>query len=250
MSKVGLAVIGYSRPEYLKQCLESLDKHNWGGADCKIVCLDFKNEELDNENIDVADQSQAQQILSFGKNVGVGANKNRAIGKLLEEGCDHIFLMEDDILMKRADTCAHYIEAARMSGVHHLNFALHGPMNKGHGKVEIWNGMPIVVYPHCVGAFSYYTKYCLDKVGLMDEKFINSMEHVDHTYRIIQAGMHPSFWYFADAPCSEKFLEEIEGSIDNSSIRVQADWQEKVKASKNYWIQKYGAWLPEKKVLQ
>jgi hypothetical protein len=45
----------------------------------------------------------------------------------------------------------------------------------------------VSLYPHCVGAFSYYSKKCLDKIGLLDERFFNAKEHLDHTYEIIKA---------------------------------------------------------------
>ena len=242
--KIGLSVIGYSRPQYLDQCLASLDKYSWGGATYKQVVLDYRDEKTRLENIAVAAKYGVSNIVYFTENKGVAKTKNEALKRMLNEDCDHLFLMEDDILMTAANVCHEYINTANTYGVQHLNFAHHGPANKGHKRVLEWNDKLVLVHPHCVGAFSYYSKECLEKVGLIDEKFHNAWEHVEHTKRIIDAGMHPPFWHFADCPLSPYLLQEIPGSIDESSIRPRSDWRSNIEAGKEYWIKKHNQWLP------
>lgn len=239
-NKIGLCVIGYSRPNYLEQCLEHLDENDWGGAELKVVALDFKDEETNIKNIEVANRYLPDQILVNDKNIGVGKNKNRGMQYLLDNGCTDIFIMEDDILMLNPNTCRHYIKEARDTGVEHLNFALHGPLNKGHKKMFGKS----TVYPHSVGAFSYYTSRVLNKVGLIDENFLNAWEHVHHTWRIANNNYTTPFWYFADHPQSTRMLQEIPGSIDNSSIRPRSDWKKNIEEGKKYWYNKHGIFLP------
>jgi len=243
--KWGLAVIGYSRPDYLKQCLESLNKNDWGGADYRLLVLDYKDEETKNKNMLVAIEANVNNIIYFDSNRGVAKAKNEAFKRMLNEDCDHIFVMEDDILMTRPDTCLWYIQSALEYNVEHLNIAHHGPANVGKKALLEWKPDIFVrVHPNCVGAFSYYTRHCLEEVGLIDEKFLNAWEHVEHTKRIIDAGMHPPFWYFADAPISFEYLKEIPGSIIQSSIRPRSDWKNNIDTGKNYWVEKHGQWLP------
>jgi len=243
---IGLAVIGYSRPDYLKQCMDSLQKNNWGKATVKVVALDFKDEDTNNKNLEIArSYGEGITIIHAHKNCGVASNKNSALEHMMDEGCEHLFLIEDDILMKDPRTCEKYVAYAKMLNLEHLNFAHHGPANVGHEKLYPFKAAPMAVYPHCVGAFSYYTRNCIEKVGYFDEKFINAWEHVEHTYRIIKADMHPPFWYFVDYPMSKKLLEEIPGSINNSSIRPRADWLPNIQNGQRHWIDKHGEWLPE-----
>ena len=244
MSKIGLAVLGYSRPDYLKQCLESLNLHNWGGATDRILILDFKDEETKKKNMIVAIEAGVNNVIYFTENRGVGKAKNEALKRMLNADCDHLFLMEDDILMMRNDTCQFYIDYAKQTGLEHLNFAHHGPGNFNKQATVTYKGKEINVHPHCIGAFSYYTRNALEKVGLIDEKFYNAFEHVEHSKRLIDAGFYTPFWFFADALGSENYLQEIPGSIDYSSIRPRSDWRSNIEAGKNYWIQKYGTWLP------
>lgn len=239
MSKIGLTVITYSRPDYLKQCLQSLQLMNWGGADYKLVCADFKDTETRDKILQICKDYNVN-CLSFPENVGVGRNKNAGLKQMIKDGCTDLFLIEDDILMRNPNTCKHYIQEAKRIGVQHMNFALHGPLNKGHKKTF---GIA-TVYPHSVGAFSYYTKNVIEKVGLIDENFKNAWEHVHHTWRIANHNFTTPFWYFADHPQSALMLEEIPGSIDNSSIRPRNDWKQNIADGKAYWIKKHGFFLP------
>lgn len=57
-------------------------------------------------------------------------NKNEGLRFLLESGCEHIFVCEDDIVIKDPNIYNKYIAAANNSGIRHLNFAYHGNANK------------------------------------------------------------------------------------------------------------------------
>ena len=185
------------------------------------------------------------------QNIGVGRSKNKALSLLLEKDCQHFFLVEDDIYVKRSSVLRKYIDASKVSGIQHFNFSQHGIMNKtfdgqkkpnprfsvAYGKTA---EIIISLYPHCVGAFSYYSKKCLDTVGLMDERYYNACEHVDHTYEIIKAGMHPPFWYFADIGNSWEYLGDDEWSIEKSTISSNPNHQQMMKNADKIFVEKHG----------
>jgi hypothetical protein len=105
------------------------------------------------------------------------------------------------------------------------------------------HGVPILkvpLYPHCVGAFSYYSKSCLETVGLIDESYFNACEHVDHTYAIINAGMHPPFWYFADIENSENYLGDEEWSLEKSTISSNPLHQQMMRNADSIFVKKHG----------
>lgn len=231
---IGLGIVTYNRRDYYKQCIKSLEENNFGGAD-EIVIVD----DASTDGTQLAIDTKYTAMLKH-ENKGVAHSKNIVISELMDKGCDHIFIMEDDILMTNPNTCRHYIDYARLHKLEHLNFAHHGTMNDN--KLPDYLGT--TVYPNCVGAFSYYTRNCIEKVGLLDENFMNCWEHVEHTWRIAEAGLTTPFWKFADHPLSHKMLVEIEGSIDNSSIRPRDDWQSNIRNGQEYWIKKHGCFLP------
>jgi GT2 family glycosyltransferase len=215
-----------------------------------MISIDFKDEETSKKLIEIAqkyqdgvDETFEVTYYAHGTNIGVGKSKNFLLKYLMDKECDHLFLMEDDITMLQPTTCEWYIQCAKDYGVEHLNFAHHGPANVGRKSIEWFKGKPVLVHPHCVGAFSYYTRNCIEKVGYMDEEFHNVFEHIDLTKRIIDAGMHPEFWMFADAMKSEEFLREIPGSIEGSSIRNNPAWEKNMKDAYAYWMKKYGKWI-------
>ena len=89
--------------------------------------------------------------------------------------------------------------------------------------------------------FSYFHRKVLEKVGLHDDQFYNAWEHVDLTYRIIKAGYHPPFWWFADIANSQELLTEAPGAIDQSSIANKKDeWHKNVYGGREKYLIKHG----------
>lgn len=194
--RIGVGIItGGDRPELLKKLIESLKG-------------------IDIDEISIQNQSTKQTV---------GKNKNDALKTLSH--LEHIFLIEDDIYIKDSRVFEKYIEASKETGIQHFNFSQHGMMNKSwpggtpNPRITIdYGSVNIPMYPHCVGAFSYYSDRCLEKVGYICDEYVNACEHVDHTYQIVKAGMHPPFWYFADIENSWEYLGDDEWSREKSTI--------------------------------
>lgn len=199
-------------------------------------------------------------IIQHETNKCVGAAKNTAIDYLLSKGCEHIFLIEDDILIKNEDVFKEYIKHSVISGIKHLNFALHGPANKKDStgfktlaeRVDTNNepnprkitkyedDVEIAFYPNSVGAFSYFHREVLEKVGGFDKAYVNAWEHVEHTFKTINAHYHPSFWYFADINKSWEYLSDIPNSIENSTIARSDTWQKNNMNGLRWFKKTYG----------
>lgn len=181
------------------------------------------------------------------QNVGVAKAKNYCLELLMNSGCDHIFLIEDDMYIRNPSVFAKYIEASKASGIQHFNFSQHGRMNKVNGfgdpnprMIVNYGESSVALYPHCVGAFSYYSRKCLETVGLMDESYYNACEHVDHTYEIIKAGMHPPFWYFADIDKSWEYIGDEEWSIEKSTISCNPEHKKMMDEADKIFVSKHG----------
>ena len=75
----------------------------------------------------------------------------------------------------------------------------------------------------------------------MDERYHNAWEHVDHTYTIIQKGLHPPFWYFADIHQSEYFIKDIQDNFAGSKIRSnEKSWHNNMALGAGIYQQKWG----------
>jgi glycosyltransferase involved in cell wall biosynthesis len=223
MSKIGIGIITCNRSKYLERLLGSLHQTQENKFDELIIINDGK------EITDI-DISYVAHINNE-TNLGVGKSKNKALKYLLEKDCDFLFLLEDDIVIKDLNVFQKYIDTSNLSGIQHFNFAFHGNDNYNADgtpairlKVEYSKDIAICFYPNVYGAFSFYTKKCLDVVGLMDEEFYNAVEHIDHTYEVYLKVMTSPFRWFADIADSEKYIEELDRNHEQSTIRKDQSW--------------------------
>lgn len=216
-NKIGFGIITCNRQDYFVKLLSSLPDVD------KIVTVNDGSEydsKVYSSKIDV--------IIQHKKNKGVGKSKNDALKYLLLHNCNHIFLFEDDIAIKNHSIIEKYIEASRETGILHFNYAYHGTLNrKIDGTpnplkiIEYDNNIKIAFNYHITGALSYYRDEVLYKVGLLDERYKNILEHVEHTYRIIKDGFHPPFRWFADLANSYSLIDELDPLHSNSIINSQ-----------------------------
>lgn len=255
--KIGVGVITCNRNDYLKALIATLPMDV---VDELVVVNDGKAE----NKIEVPGTWLQNEV-----NLGVGKSKNKAMKYLYDVGCDYIFIIEDDMLIKDKNVFMKYIEAYQESGIQHFNYGPGSPFNRKqkiqfdlHNRhlldqkspvnpkliVEYPGNVKIALYEHTVAMFSFFTREVLEKVGYIDEQFYNAWEHVDHTYRIALAGYHPPFWWFADIADSEKYLEEAPGAIDNSSIANKTEqWQKNVYGGRELYLKKHGHYPNEPK---
>lgn len=243
--KIGVGIITCDRPLLLEKCYNSVAKCPF--IDEGIIvndgkCLDQITPQTDME---IPDWWGWHETDGY---TGVGKSKNHALRYLMETGCDHVFLIENDIFIKDISVFEKYIDASKASGIQHFNFSQHGNANKipmdfidpNVRMIVDYKTCRVSLYYHCVGAFSYYSKKCLDTVGLMDERYYNACEHVDHTYQIIKAGMHPPFWAFADIEESWKYLGDDGWSIETSTISSNPNHQQMMQDADKIFVSKHG----------
>jgi GT2 family glycosyltransferase len=255
--RIGVGIVTCNRLDYLRGLLASLEQCS--NTIDKLVIVN------DGEPItsfsDLKFPILNTEWFNNPQNLGVGKSKNRALKLLLDDECDYIFIIEDDMVVLDSTVFDKYIEAYKQSGIHHFNYGPGSPFNRKqdiqfdlHNRhllkqdsepnpklIVDYKTIKISLFEHTVAMFSFFTKEALESVGLIDEDFYNAWEHVDHTYRIIKAGYHPPFWWFADIHDSHKYLTEAPGAIDNSSIANKTEqWQKNVYGGREIYKQKHG----------
>lgn len=253
---IGVGIITCNRPHFFLKCFRSIPKN------IKLVVIN------DGSNFEDWEKLLSEKNFHYihnDTNIGVGKSKNKALKYLLQEGCTDLFLIEDDIVVKNEKVFEEYIKAKNVSGIQHFNFGYHGPANKGGVSggspkpryIIDYGDVKIAFNAHSVGAFCYYSKQVLDKVGFIDEEYTNAFEHVDHDYRIFKANMGAPYWHFPDIANSTEYLDEIECSEKSSAIRPRSDWMDNIRQGAELFKRKHGyspAWqgcvpdMEEKKV--
>jgi GT2 family glycosyltransferase len=263
--KIGIGIITYKRPNFFKNCYESIP---WDKVDVAVIVNDGPEYSLEELGIKLNDKTT---LIQHDKNYRLAKTKNDALQFLYKKDCQHIFVIEDDTVIVDTDVFNKYITASKKSGILHLNYGPGSPFNRVqdpnvtydlHNRhlckqdtppnprlvVDYGDSIKIALYTHTVAAFTYYNKKCLELAGFMDEEFNeNAWEHVEHTYRIIKSGVHPPFWWFADLADSEKLIKSQKGAIDQSSIATETDvpweqqeWAKKVARGSELYRKKHG----------
>jgi hypothetical protein len=60
-------------------------------------------------------------------------------------------------------------------------------------------------------------------VGLMDEMYINAVEHIEHTYRLMKLGYCCGcFWAFPDIADSEEYLYNPSCEFNNYASTIDS----------------------------
>lgn len=239
MDKIGIGIVTCNRPSFFLKCFRSIPDN---------YLLAIVNDGADFEDIDKLQKEKPFTYFHNSQNQGVGKSKNKLLRYLLGSNCNHIFIIEDDIIVKNPEVFKKYIELRNVTGIQHFNFGYHGPANRGNiskGQpspryVIDYGNVKLAINANSVGAFCYYTKEVLEKVGFIDEDYTNAFEHVDHDYRIFKAGYTTPYWNFADLANSYDYLDEIECSENSSSIRPRSDWMENIKNGAKLFTEKHG----------
>lgn len=233
--RVGCGIVTCNRPEGLARLYASLPMDVLD----EIIIINDGAKYSSFDEIDLP-------FIHHDKNIGVGRSKNEALRWLLDKEIDHFFLIEDDIYIRQKFVFEQYILTSELTGIQHLNYSQHGPANKDPQGLPAprlhvdYNGLNIPFYPNCVGAFCYFSRLCLEMVGLLDETYYNAMEHADHTYMITKAGLHSPFWYFADAPDSWLLLGDEEWSKEQSVIHTAGGYSQIVTTAITEFTRKHG----------
>lgn len=235
---IGIGITTYNSPSRLESLLETLPDF--------IENVIIVN---DGTPYDNSIYKNKFDVLQHPTNKGVAAAKNAAIRYLMGQGCEHIFLLEDDIIIKDTTVFEKYIEASKLSGIKHFNYALQGYGNANRypdGTINhptpvycvTYKDIEICFYHWCSGPLMYMHRECIEKVGYLDEKFYNIHEHVDFTYRIIKEELHPPFWYFADIASAHNYIGD--GSeFRNTTIQKDEHYEERLRGADIYFSMKH-----------
>jgi GT2 family glycosyltransferase len=238
-NKIGIGIVTYNSPSRLKICLETIPSY--------IENVVIVN---DGTPYDFTIYGNQHDVIQHTKNKGVAGAKNSALRYLVGKGCEHLFLLEDDIIIKDDKIFEKYIEASLKSGIKHFNYALQGYGNskrKSDGTIDHptpvycvhYDETHICFYHWCSGPFMYIHKDCIDAVGYMDENFYNIHEHVDYTNRIINAELHPPFWYFADIANAHHYINDSP-EFRNTTIEKNDYYNQRLIGADIYFEQKHG----------
>lgn len=234
MDKIGIGLVTCSIRGSLKNLIEKLDEL----ADRDDMVFVLADDSCGRDGVteyikDLLDKSKIDWIYKEAGMAQVAHTKNVLLEEFLkDEEIKHMFLIEDDILIKDISVFDKYVELSEETNIKHLLYYEKYP------KYILGNVGAITVRfnQDCDGGFNYFRRELIEKIGLLDTGYINACEHIDHTYRAYLSGMFGPMWYFPDHPESDSLLgyEPVESHINNTS-----DHKKNVEISFKHFYDKY-----------
>ncbi|HID9374756.1 TPA: glycosyltransferase family 2 protein [Enterobacter cloacae] len=197
-ASIGIAITTHNRPEVLKLAIEQHMKHLPSGALVVVVDDGSKPAAVVPDNV---------KLVRLDPSGGIVASKNASITMLMDAGCEHFFLWDDDAWPIADNWHLPYIESPEP----HLAYQfldLAGP-RKINDMTVLYRDGKHIAYTGQRGVMLYYHRSAIDKVGGFDPVYGRGMyEHPDLALRIHNAGL--TSWAFADVVGSEKLIHSMD----------------------------------------
>lgn len=230
---VGIGIATYNRPEAFGECLSSVLTHAPGGSHI-FVSDDGSTEDYGPH----FDNAEAAGVTVFrAEHANVATSKNRLLRAMMDAGVDHLFLVEDDMLVLGPKAFKSYVKGAERWGTQHAMYAHQGTRNR-----QVDADHAFTYHHECVGSWTYYTSHVIDTVGYMDENFQNAWEHVVHSMLIADAGlMGRGGWRrFPDVKHSPDYIQSIKVKSTHI-VGTESDLMasERIQSGLRYWRDTY-----------
>lgn len=197
-ARIGIAISTHQRADVLKRALEQQMKHLPAGALVVVV---------DDGSKPAAVVPAGVQLVRQETSLGIVASKNASLTALMDAGCEHLFLWDDDAWPVADGWHLPYIESPEP----HLAYQfldLAGP-RKLNDLAVLYRDDKHVAYTGQRGVMLYYHRSAIERVGGFDWIYGRGMyEHSDLALRIHNAGL--TTWAYADVTGSDKLIHSLD----------------------------------------
>lgn len=197
-NKIGIAITTHNRPQVLANSLEQHRKHLPAGAVVFVI------DDGSNPPAKVPDWCK---LIRHDKSLGIVASKNASLECLMDSGCEHLFLWDDDAYAIADNWHLPYIQSPEP----HLayQFLDLAGRNKLNDLSVLYRDDQHMAYTGQRGVMLYYHRSAIEKVGGFDPVYGRGMyEHSDLALRIHNAGL--TTWAYADVLGSDKLIHSLD----------------------------------------
>lgn len=212
--KIGVGITTYNSENYFKELYNSIDKSFIN----ELVVVNGGNDYLEKYDCD---------WIQHKKNHYPAQARNDCVSYLMNRKCEHIFLIEDDMIIKDSNIFNEYIKTSKISGIKYFSFVSMGgdcgsPYNRSpRTTVDYGNNVKVNLYLNMCNEFTYHHYNCFKEVGLYDsaDEMRNAFD-VDMGYREVKINKWTTpFWWFADIYNSDNYIQ----NNPNATSRLQAE---------------------------
>lgn len=212
-ARIGIAISTHNRPAVISRAIEQHLKHLPAGALVVVV---------DDGSQPAAVVPDGLQLRRFDVSRGIVATKNASLSALVDAGCEHLFLFDDDAWPIVDGWHVPYVESPEP----HLAYQfldLAGDRKLRDISV-LYRDERHVAYTGQRGVMLYYHRRAIERVGGFDPVYGRGMyEHSDLATRIHNAGL--TTWAFADVVDSEQLIYSLDEheAVERSVPRPDRD---------------------------
>lgn len=185
-SRIGIGITTHNRPDVFRRAYAEIVRLTPGA---RIVVVD-----------DASDSPIEEATFRFDECAGIARAKNKCLELL--DGCEHIFLWDDDAWPLVEDWWKPYVDSPEA----HLMYLF---KDKAGNPDVLYQDAQHFAYAESRGVMLYVHRSCIDTVGGMNPEFGRwGWEHPDFSNRIHAAGL--TTWRYADVVGSDKLIYSMD----------------------------------------
>lgn len=221
---VGLGVTTWKRPGLFRECRASILRHLAGVVDYVVVVQD-------GGECYIRDCPSYWRTVDHGDNWGWARSKNQCLDRLVTLGCNHLFMIEDDVLVTDRRAVTGYIDAAEQTGLGYLSGHPWGEASTPLVEVD----GPVTWWAYVGSWWTYMSRTAYQTAGGYDTVLGNVNGDIELVQRWGQHGMGCRWGRIPDATGSENWVEPRCLTPDQSTIMAQPDWLDQHANSMRWW---------------
>lgn len=220
--KIGIAISHHNRHDILAKTIAEFAKYKMPrGTVVEIID-------------DASDEPTDMATFRFEQNVGIARTKNKGIELLMQKGCDHLFLFDDDTYPIADNWWVPYIESKQPHLM--LNFTHYSDGREVGDCIEVYRDYEIVAQGNPRGCMLYMERKVIDIVGGFNTAFGKAMEeHIEYSQRVFNAKL--TTFKFADVVDSEKLI-------------YSTDWDKSQRLQSSISTKERNAWRRNRELLE
>lgn len=205
--KIGVAITTHNRADVFAESYIGWRQNM--PADAALVVVD------DGSDIPVPDVLGAT-VIRHETAQGIARAKNAGLKALMDLGCDHLFLADDDIWPAFAHWWLPYVQSKH----EHLSLSFEYKIDGSQLALDVrvtWRGQHTWVYESPNGCLLYMTRNVVETVGGYDPRFGRwGMEHKNYSRRVHNFGLTEQ--PFMDVPDGATYFRILdrEGGVESS----------------------------------
>lgn len=193
--RIGIAITTHNRPDLLRKALEKHAAHLPPQATLRVI---------DDGSQPPAAAVEGVGLIRHATARGIARAKNACLSALLDAGCEHLFLFDDDIWPRVDDWWRPYVANPQPHLMHIW------------GEAMFYRDDHIAGFTRPKGAMLYVERRVVDRVGGMDPRFgLWGFEHESWSDRIHNAGF--TTCRYQDALDTDKLFQALDRTGDVAS---------------------------------